>query len=521
MTGSAPRSARVADTPVLIGVGQIGNRIDLPQYRALSPSDLAAEAARRALADAGGAPGLASRIDCIAATRTFEDSGAAEASFGKSSNFPRSIARRLGISPRRAVWAKAGGNSPQDLVSEFCGRVAAGEFEVVLLCGAEATSTVRHARRAGLALNFAEDPGGSVEDRGAGVDELLAPEGGPYGLNLPLVAYAAMENARRGRLGQSREEYALEMGRLFAPFAAAARANATRAWDVPEMSAADLVEISGSNRWISEPYPLRLVARDQVNLGAAVLIASRRVARELAVLPEKLVYLHGHARATEKPLLARPDLGASPAAVAAADEALKRAGTTVGNCRFFDFYSCFPIAVSNVAIDGLGLPPDDPRGLTITGGLPFFGGPGNNYSMHAIAEMVVRLRAAPAAAGLVGANGGFLSKYSVGIYSTVPREWRDWSDGQLQERIDAVSAVEVAREASGRFQVEAYTVLYRQGAPERAIVVARSQQGRRAVAQSAEGDVLTVEAAVAIDPIKRPVDIEAMPGSPNVFRFGS
>ncbi|NED69845.1 acetyl-CoA acetyltransferase, partial [Streptomyces sp. SID10244] len=54
---------------------------------------------------------------------------------------------------------------------------------------------------------------------------------------------------------------------------------------------------------------------------------------------------------------------------------------------FVDIYSCFPIAVSNV-IDPLGITGDDARGLTLTGGLPFFGGPGNNYSLHAIAEAV-------------------------------------------------------------------------------------------------------------------------------------
>jgi Thiolase-like protein type 1 additional C-terminal domain len=47
------------------------------------------------------------------------------------------------------------------------------------------------------------------------------------------------------------------------------------------------------------------------------------------------------------------------------------------------------VPVFNVC-EGLGLAFDDPRGLTVTGGLPFFGGPGNNYSMHAIAETVQR-----------------------------------------------------------------------------------------------------------------------------------
>src|SRR3546814_1784447 len=83
--------------------------------------------------------------------------------------------------------------------------------------------------------------------------------------------------------------------------------------------------------------------------------------------------------------------------------ALDRAGKTVAGIGYFDFYSCFAIPVFN-AIDHLGVAPDDPRGLTLTGGLPFFGGAGNNYSAHAIAEAVQRVRANRGAFALVGAT---------------------------------------------------------------------------------------------------------------------
>ena len=50
-----------------------------------------------------------------------------------------------------------------------------------------------------------------------------------------------------------------------------------------------------------------------------------------------------------------------------------------------DLYSCFP-SVVQIAAAELGLPVDDPaRPLTVTGGLTFGGGPGNNYGTHAVA----------------------------------------------------------------------------------------------------------------------------------------
>ena len=115
----------------------------------------------------------------------------------------------------------------------------------------------------------------------------------------------------------------------------------------------------------------------------------------------------------------RQDLAHSPAAAMAARRALELAGASLADIGAFDLYSCFPIAVFNIC-DELGLAPDDPRRLTLTGGLPFFGGAGNNYSMHAIAEIAARVRADPGSFGLVGANGGIMSKYSVGVYSATP-----------------------------------------------------------------------------------------------------
>ena len=114
------------NTPIIVGVGQFTERLDSPGYEGLSPSDIAAKAAESALADAGGGDGLRGTIDVIATTRTFEDSGPLPAAFGKTDNFPRSIAKRLGIDPRYALWEKAGGNTPQQLVSQFCEALAAG-----------------------------------------------------------------------------------------------------------------------------------------------------------------------------------------------------------------------------------------------------------------------------------------------------------------------------------------------------------------------------------------------------------
>src|SRR3546814_14963988 len=75
------------------------------------------------------------------------------------------------------------------------------------------------------------------------------------------------------------------------------------------------------------------------------------------------------------------------------------AGKAVAAINQFDLYSCFPCAVL-LAAETLGIDWHKTP-CTVTGGLPFFGGAGNNYSMHAIATMAERLRASPGDYGLV------------------------------------------------------------------------------------------------------------------------
>ena len=44
------------------------------------------------------------------------------------------------------------------------------------------------------------------------------------------------------------------------------------------------------------------------------------------------------------------------------------------------------------------------------------------------------MREPPGQFGLVGANGGIMSKYSVGVYSTTPADWKPDRSAQLQTR---------------------------------------------------------------------------------------
>jgi acetyl-CoA C-acetyltransferase len=98
--------------------------------------------------------------------------------------------------------------------------------------------------------------------------------------------------------------------------------------------------------------------------------------------------------------------------------ALDAANVAADQIDHADIYSCFPCVVDQAATQ---LNRKE-KPMTLTGGLPFFGGPGNNYTLHAICEVVTACRRVPGSIGLAHGNGGWMSKQAVGLYSA---DWKE------------------------------------------------------------------------------------------------
>ena len=95
------------------------------------------------------------------------------------------------------------------------------------------------------------------------------------------------------------------------------------------------------------------------------------------------------------------------------------AGVGVDDVAHLDLYSCFASSV-DFARDALGISDDAERPLTVTGGLPYFGGAGSGYMTHSIASMADVLRGDPGAVGMVTGVGMHMTKHVAGVYSTTP-----------------------------------------------------------------------------------------------------
>jgi acetyl-CoA C-acetyltransferase len=489
-------------TPVLIGAGQFCYRGDPAVSQ--SPVGLLKIAAERAALDAGiGAEGLAG-LDALAVVGFTVDAPGAGRTVPHASNPPASLADALSATPRWSVYSHMGGNTPQQLVNTLAERIARGESDLALAVGCEFLGSAIKRLTEGVGFDdWNEDEGRPPPERFGDPRPGVTPYEARHGLGRPINTYPLFENALRARNGRSIADHQRRLGELFAPFTRVAADN-PEAWFRTARSAGDLIAVSPQNRMIGFPYPKLLNAIMEVDQSAGVILASADKARELGVPEDRWVHLHGCADAADLWYpLERQDFHSSPAMRLTGRRALEMAGVELSQIDLFDLYSCFPAAVE-IGAEELGLALDDPRGLTVTGGLPYAGGPGNNYAMHSIAVMMQKLRAQPGAYGLVTANGWFLTKQSVGIYSARPPQTPFARDDPkvLQRQIDALPHPAVIEKPNGRATIETYTVVHRREGPFMGIVVGRDEADRRFVAHT-PADAAFLAAFEAVEQVGR------------------
>ena len=471
--------------PILIGCGQITQRQPDPTA-ALNAMDLTAAAARKAAEDAHGGDALLKALDTIVVLRSFsETSWRFKSPIGDPKNPPKSIANRIGNSAvKRLIYTHPGGNMPQWSVNRLFEMVTRGEVGAAMICGGEALATQKAAERANLSLDWGEDAGGSYQEWGVATRGWNDMED-RHRMAGAIFAYPLFENAIRRHLGRTVPEHLAEVGKLFAHFASVAKNNPL-ADRRQGFTPAQIATVRPDNPYIGFPSTKLMNSNAFIDQAAAIILTSVAKARELGVPRDRWVYLHGCADAHDHWYISdRHNFHSSPAMRAVGRETLAMAGTSIDKIDKFDLYSCFPSAVQ-IACSEMGIAHDDARGLTVTGGLPYFGGPGNNYVTHSIAQMMDEVRAKPGTLGMVTSNGNYVTKQSAGIYSTTPpvKPFAPKDPNVYQAAITADKGPEVAEFANGNGSVETYTVMHDRKGPSYAIVFGNLDDGRRFIANT-------------------------------------
>jgi acetyl-CoA C-acetyltransferase len=474
--------------PVVVGAGQLTNREEDPSA-APNPFDLMQRAAQLAVTDIGGGSGGTSRPGPVLSDLTHLFM-VHSLSLRHGDPAPE-LARRLGAERAEARCSGMGGSIPQWLVNRAAELVAAGGRPRVLITGAEALATRRRARKQGVELDWPRAEGWPDTWPPLEPDVGLHPVEGAHGLAQATAMYALVESAVAHGAGHDPATHRAAIGALMARFNEVAAANPV-SWFPTRRDAQEIMTVTADNRMIYWPYPKYVNAVMDVDMAAAIVITDAATARSWGVAQDDVAYLSGWADAHDLWYLSqRPVLHRSPALAECARRVLDSAGVTMDQIGGLDLYACFPSSVE-VARDSFDIAPDDPRPLTLTGGLPYHGGPGSNYVTHSIANTMHWLRSGKGEHALVHGNGYYLTKHSVGLYSRRAPDVAPEPPAKLQEYIDTLAAaleVEATVEAGATGSIVAYTVPFdRERGPQAAIGLI-DVGGRRTVARA--DDALT------------------------------
>ena len=396
------------------------------------------------------------------------------------------LASEVGASPRHRHYSGIGGTTPQDLVNQTSTAMRRGDLDLALICSAEALATVRAAKKRGERLPWShrkstpfpwEPPHESELDH----DVLQAWE-----------TFPLWDTARRAARGTSLADDAAEAARTMSAMSRVAEAN-PHAWRPAFLDAQTIGTATPDNRYVGWPYTKHEVAVMDVDMSGALLLATAEKADALGVGEDRRLYLDGWAYAEDPASIAeRRDPSRSHGMAVAGRHALAAAGIGLDDLDAFDLYSCFPSSI-RLACDAFGLDLDDPRGLTVTGGLPYAGGPASGYLVHAIASTFDRFRAEPGRALITGV-GMHLAKHVAAVWSSTPGSAASTTVPDLaglQAEVEAAQPRErLVTAYSGPATVRAYTVAHgRDGAPVQGLVVLDTTEGR-ALARVHEPDLL-------------------------------
>jgi acetyl-CoA C-acetyltransferase len=457
------------------------------------PLELMKGSAVKALQDAGIEPEAVEGIGCVDPfSWTYSDLAA-------------QVTNGIGCGNNvREFWLPAGGTTPQDLLHEITIAMSKGELDVALIVGAEAMRTRRKASRAGETLAWPTRDKSLSPTRGQ--KPFTSDWEAKHGLRLPIQSFPMNENALRHDNGRSAEAQIQLAAELLHKNAQVAATN-PHAWFQDAPSAEAIGTVSADNRMIAYPYTKRMNAIMDVDQAAALVVVSDRYLEKTGQHDRAVAVLGGAGAEEIWNPIERPNFAKSLPMKEVFSWALESAGLSIDDIHAFDLYSCFPAPVQ-MALAALGVEVDDPRDFSITGGLAYAGGPGNNYVMHSLATAVSRIRENPNQPLLITGVGMANTKHSGTVLSSASNIPTN-ATGKTVYRLETGEvATPVREQASGSATIVTYTIEYdRDRAPHNVIYLLDNPDGSRSIA-NARDPQLAADALLGEDPIGRRGSLE-------------
>jgi acetyl-CoA C-acetyltransferase len=464
-----------ANTPVLVGIGIIGQKLE-DWTRAKEPVDLMIDAAASAVEDSG-AQGIASQIERVYVPR----------GLWHYADPARLVADAVGATDATSVLVEIG-VLQQTALGEACRQIADGEAEVTLVVGGEA-------KYRGLRAQIAGEEASERKQEGE-PDITMMPAAELYldaelnsGLGyMPVNYYAIMESAFRASQGWSIDENRDRVAAMYSRFSDIASEN-PHAWKPGHVDAHTIRNPGPKNPMLAFPYTKLHNTSWNVDQASALLFCSAEKAEAMGIPRERWIFPLASAECGHMLSVAqRKELHRVPGVESAARAMFEATGISAEDLDLLELYSCFPVAVESYAVE-MGLSLD--RDLTVAGGMPFAGGPLNNYVLQSTCRLIELLRDKPGSSGMVSAVSGLLTKQGLGLWSTEPGK----GPFRFIDVTDAVAAdnppLEVVDSHEGEAIVAGYTVMYQLGEASRAVAMVDLPDSRRAIVWSEDESVMT------------------------------
>ncbi len=395
----------------------------------------------------------------------------------------RQLAEQINASPKLTYVSDIGGNSPQMLVNMAAGMIARNELDSVLIAGGETyVQRGRDTKRIDNALFR------GIPDDYPG-DDLVGstPLENQHGMTHPMQGFPLFETALWAASGMDLQSYLTQIGTMWAEFSKTAAAHPF-AWSKEEKTVQEIITPGPDNRPIAFPYTKYMNSFVTVDQGAAVVLMAEEMAARYTKKDQQPVYFlgGGYSEDRQRFMIEKSDFTSSPPLKSAVNKAIKRSCIALEDIDCFDLYSCFPSAVS-IAKKMIGIKEGDPRPITLTGGLGFFGGPGNNYSLHSIATLAQKIADGEKSNGLITALGWFMHKHAAGIYGSEPSggEFKNFDIEDKKNRLAGDAPVKIQEQAGHPGIIQTYTVIYSlDQSPSYAILYGMTEDNLRFIART-------------------------------------
>lgn len=459
------------DIPTLVGIGLVQTKPFDPIL--IEPISLMEEASLAAFEDSGN-PLIKDSIDVVYVLRGFwgyREPGKYLTEKLELGSNPKSILVKVGISQQQII----------DMASED---IAHGKIRSALIVGGEARFALVSALK-NQKQYLESDLPGEPDEYMKPEEELYQPQETDLMGLMAAPYYCIQETAFRASENLSPHEHIERINTIYANFSKVAQDN-PHAWDKKAYSTEDLME-SPSNPMIAYPYTKKHNSNWNVNQASALILTSDALANRLNIPKDKRVYpLQSAENNHMMAVIQRPNLALSKGLQLAGEKTLEFMEQHNLTNPIYEIYSCFPLAVQQF-IKVLNLDPFSK--LTVTGAMPFGGGPLNNYMLHSTAQMVEKLRDHQDKVGLVTGVSGMMTKQGICLWASEPvTEFTVQNvSGEAAKHDKAISMSSLSE---GVAKVLGYTVIYEKKSPIRAVFYCEDSKEERKVLSSTDDQVI-------------------------------